>query len=477
LQRMKINKDMRNSIIIVLMSCCITFPAWTQSLDDYLVIAGENNPELKAYYQEYLAAMEIAPQVGSLPDPELSVGIFPMPMERFMGNQVADIRLMQMFPWFGMLATQKEEAKYMAQAKYSLFLNAKNQLFYQVKDSWYELYAIQEQIRISQENLEYLKKYETLALSKFRAASAGNSPKSAMPQNSTNTQTVSSGSSGMSSMGNSQPMSTASPQAMNSGMSNNGIGMSDVLRIRMQIRELESSIETLKDQLTPVQIKFNKLLNREIQAPIAIPEKLEATALIWDKMVVLDSITTHNPMLQMYESELSALDQQEKMARLDGRPMFGAGVNYMPFQPRPEGNMLMGGNDMIMPMVTMTLPIYRKKTQSRIKETNYLKEATVLRKERESNMLAMEWSMAIRDLEDANRKVKLYQEQTELANQKLNLVLTSFTSNGKDFEEVLATQQILLDYQLKAILAIVQQHKSLALLESLGTGNLSGLND
>ena len=110
------------------------------------------------------------------------------------------------------------------------------------------------------------------------AASAGNSPKSAMPQNSTNTQTVSSGSSGMGSMGNSQPMTTSSPQAMNSGMSNNGIGMSDVLRIRMQIRELESSIETLKDQLTPVQIKFNKLLNREIQAPIAIPEKLDATA-------------------------------------------------------------------------------------------------------------------------------------------------------------------------------------------------------
>ncbi len=73
-----------------------------QSLDDYLIKTAENNPELKAAYHDYLAASERGNQV-SLPDPELQVGFFFRPIVRFMGNQHADIRLMQMFPWFGML--------------------------------------------------------------------------------------------------------------------------------------------------------------------------------------------------------------------------------------------------------------------------------------------------------------------------------------------------------------------------------------
>lgn len=468
---------MNKTIIIGLLYCFALSISKAQSLEDYLIIAGENNPELKAYYQEYLASMEIAPQVGSLPDPELSAGIFFSPMERFMGNQVADIRLMQMFPWFGMLGTQKEEAKYMAEAKYRLFLNAKNQLFYQVKDTWYELYAVQEEIRISRENLEYLKKYETLALSKFRAASSGPTAPQTMNSSKPAAQSSSS-SSGMSGMNSSNASSSTSPsaQSMGSSMPAGSVGMSDVLRIRMQIKELENTVQTLKERLLPLKVKFNSLLNREINTEIQLPQNLESTELIWNKMAVLDSITNNNPMLAMYDAELEALNQQEKMAKLEGKPMFGAGVNYMPFQPRPEGNMLMGGNDMVMPMVTMTLPIYRKKINAKVKETNLLKEATALRKEKEGNMLAMEWAIAFQDLEDANRKIQLYQEQTELANQTLNLVLTAFSANGKDFEEVLETQQILLDYQLKTIAAIVQQHKSLALLESLGTGNLTGLN-
>ena len=52
-------------------------------------------------YFEYQAALQKVPQVGGLPDPELNLGVFLSPMELVEGKQVADIRLMQMFPWFG----------------------------------------------------------------------------------------------------------------------------------------------------------------------------------------------------------------------------------------------------------------------------------------------------------------------------------------------------------------------------------------
>ncbi|TFV97424.1 TolC family protein [Algoriphagus kandeliae] len=412
-----------------------------QSLDDYLVLAGENNPELKAFYQEFLAALEKAPQVGTLPDPELNAGIFFSPMERFMGNQLADIRLMQMFPWFGTLGTRKEAANLQAEARYQLFLDAKNKLFYEVKSTWFELYRIHKEIEINRENLEYLKEYERLALVKYSSSS------------------------------NQSSLSDMS-------ISNTGSGtqMSDILRIRMQQLELNNSILTLEDELIPLQIKFNQLLNRDIHEEISSLDTLEPTELLTDKMVLLDSIQASNPILANFDAQYAALEQEERMARLEGRPMLGAGIDYMPFQPRTEGNMMIGGRDMIMPMVSISLPIYRKKTDSKIKETELLRQATLLRKEKEQNMLAMEWANAIRDLENANRKIQLYQEQKEIAKQTLKLLTTSFTANGNGLEDVLAVQQQLLDFQLKEINAIVIQHQSLAKLESLLSNDISSLN-
>ncbi|MDP4269908.1 MAG: transporter, partial [Bacteroidota bacterium] len=85
---------------LIVMFFCIS--AYGQdSLSLYLSMAAKNNPAVLQKFTEYKAALQKVPQVGSLPDPELNVGVFLSPMELIGGNQVADIKLMQMFPWFG----------------------------------------------------------------------------------------------------------------------------------------------------------------------------------------------------------------------------------------------------------------------------------------------------------------------------------------------------------------------------------------
>ena len=83
------------------------------------------------------------------------------------------------------------------------------------------------------------------------------------------------------------------------------------------------------------------------------------------------------------------------------------------------------------------------------------------------------WSTALRDLDDATRRTKLYREQTDLARQTLNLLMTSYATDGRDFEEVLRVQQQLLDYQLKLITSIVDQHVTIAMLENLAATELN----
>ena len=477
-----LTSDLRFRIIFSLLTAyllLLTSQGNAQTLDDYLIQAAENNPGLKASYARYEAALERTNQPG-LPDPELQAGIFFRPMERFMGNQQADLRLMQMFPWFGMIGTQKEEAKHMAQAQYQLFLEEKNQLMYQVKSTWYEMIRLQEEIRISKENLEFLQKYERLALIKYQGATGGSSGASGPSMLSSGGNMNSSTSAGASEMGgmggntNSSPSMSSPSSGLNSGgMSSSGSSMKDILQIRISMKELENTIEQLQADLQPLQIKFNQLLNREIRADIAVPLQFQPIRLNPEKIAVLDSIQANNPMLAMFDSEIEAYQQQAKMAKLDGRPMMGAGVNYMLFSPRMENGMTMGGDNMVMPMVSLSLPIYRKKVNAKIKEAELLQEATLLQKEKTSNLLAMEWANAFRDWEDAERKIRLYAGQRELTQQTLDWLITSYTANGDDFEEILRTQQQLLDYQMKEINAINLQYQSLAMLEMLSASSIS----
>jgi outer membrane protein TolC len=463
-------------LLSLLFLCSLVRIASAQSLDEYLVKAAENNPELKAYYNEYLAASEIGNQV-SLPDPELQIGFFFRPMERFMGSQQADIRLMQMFPWFGMLKAQESEADQMALARYQLFLDATNNLFYQVKTNWYTLAELEQAIRIAEENLAILRKYERMALIRFESAANQAASPSSGSMASSPTASFSTGSAKMNTMGNqaqgmpSQGKSSAmaSPAAMGS----TGPGMTDVLRIRLQINTLENDLELLNANKIPLQVELNKLMNSPREGQIAIPEPLLPFTMNLEKQAILDSITANNPMLAMYDAELLALESQKRMAKLDGRPMFGAGVNYMPFQARIEDGMSMGGNDMIMPMVTMTLPIYRKKTTAKIKEAELRQEAVRFKKENTLNQLEISWSKSIRDLEDANRKVVLYDSQLKLAKQNLSLLLTAYATNGQDFEEVLRAQQLILDYEYAKISAITRQYNAIAMLDMLSAASLT----
>jgi outer membrane protein TolC len=455
----------------------VTSETKAQSLDDYLIEAAENNPGLKASYARYQAAVERVNQ-PSLPDPELQVGVFYEPMERFMGNQTADFRLMQMFPWFGMIGTQREEANQMAKAQYQLFLAEKNQLLFQIKSTWYELIRLQEEIKISRENLEYFKKYEDLALIRFQVGASSSTaiPSTVLPKSNTSSSS-SAGSSGMNTMGGADK-TMANPTPMSSGlqptaMGNSPSGMSTVLQIRMQIIELENTIEQLQANLEPLTIKFNQLLNRNIQEQIQLPTQLEKPILTVSKQEILDSIRQNNPMLVMYDAEMAGYDQQSKMARLEGRPMLGAGVNYMTFTPRPENGMLMGGENMLMPMVNVSLPIYRRRINSKIKEVEYLKESAQLDRQKTENLLAMDWANAFRNWEESERNLRLYEEQVSLVKQQIRLLETSFTSNGAAFEEILQAQQQLLDYQLKHLNALNQQHQSLALLEALVSSSLT----
>ena len=437
-----------------------------QSLEAYLTLAGQNNPYLKAKYTEYYSALERVPQAGGLPDPELSFAMFiskeGLYMERFMGQQLSDISVMQMFPWFGSLGAAKNEATYMAQMKFASFQEARINLYHDVRSTWFKLYQVDQELKLLEQEKEILKTYEQLALTRFKTGTSGNSaPMSNNTASPTTASTSSSGNMGGMNMGNATAATPASSTSGMGGMQGGSSGsMVDVLLIQLQQKELETRMEILKASRKPLETRFNNLLKRSIAEPIVIADTLSSTSLPASLSVIQDSVIQNHPMVKMYEWDEKAREAQQRMATLMGRPMIGVGLSYMVFRPRYDEMLSenMGGENMFMPMVTVTLPIYRKKYTAQRKEAAFLQQSATQNKEAAQLDLLSELENLLNEYENSNKQLALVNEQIAITHQAIRLMTTSYSTGGSGMEEILRLRQALLNYQQQQISSITEQH-------------------
>jgi outer membrane protein TolC len=464
-------------IIFISLGCWIAASSqqYPDSLLRYLEIAAKNNPTVLQRFNEYQAALQKIPQAGGLPDPELSAGVFLTPMELVSGNQVADLRLMQMFPWFGVLRYAKDEMSLMARAKFELFRDAKLQVFYDVQRSWYELYKVQKDISISEKNIEILKLIERLALVRFKSAtleSSGTSSQAPARSSVRNSET-STGSSGMQTMGGGQSITSSSGsssmQTDAMGASSGSSGLADIYRIEIESGDLENNIALLKNQQNTIIAKFNTYLNRPVISPVYTYENIIRDSLEFSLPAVSDSMLANNPMLGMLNFEKQSLEARKKMVTRMGYPMVGFGLNYSVISKSPTamGTPDMNGKDMIMPMVVITLPIYKKKYTAMQNEAELMKSATAENYQATANSLQSEYYQAILLYQDAQRRIKLYENQFQLASKSLDLMLKSFSTSSSALTDVLRIRQQTLDYELRQVEALADFNTAIAWFKRL----------
>lgn len=383
-----------------------------QSINDYYTIAAENNPELKAKYKEFEAAMQKIPQVSSLPDPNLSMGYFISPVETRLGPQNMRFSLTQMFPWFGTLKAQKNAATLMAESKYQAFLNAKNQLYSQVATAYYPLYELLKLKDIEQENIKILESYKNIANAKFE----------------------------------------------------NGKGsLVDVLRVDIMIKDAQTNLDILTKKEPALTSWLNSILNRKYNEKIVISKDLQIMELPMEYRK--DSITT-NPILQELELKKQASEVAIEVARKQGLPKLGVGLDYV-FVGNGMNNFPDSGKDVIIPMVTVSLPIFRKKYDAAVTEAKLMQENYSFQKEAYENKLNGTYYKLVFELQKERDLLKLYEGQVITLSKSLSLLFAYYSNANKDFEEVLRMQQELLKYQKLQLSSISTFHVKLAELDYL----------
>lgn len=402
------------SITIALLTAA-SLPA--QNLDTYLQLALENNPGIKAQNTEVQAALQKIPQVGALPDPQVDASFFISPMMLPMGNQLGSISAMQMFPWFGTREAMRNEAAQMAQVKQQAIRVTENELRFRVKSAWYPLLELEAQLKVQREKLRVLETDKELATFKFQH---GQAP------------------------------------------------MADAIRADIMIDEVKTEIELLEQKRQPLVAVFNLVLNRAADTPLPVSERLPEPAATAEARPA-DPVAG-NPALAVFDQQIRAAEAEQQVAETMRKPMISAGLQYMPLVKRKSHDIHIEpntGRDMIMPMVSVTIPIWRKKYDAAVEERRLMQLAYTDMKQGMQNELGAMYEMTRYEMGKATRMIELLNMQMNKTQQVVDLLLAAYRNDGQDFEEILRLQQQLFRYQSEKISAQTEYQLALVQLDYL----------
>lgn len=375
-----------------------------QNLPAYFEIIAGNNPGLQSKYKEFESALQRTAQVTSLPEPTLSIGYFISPVETRVGPQRARFSLTQMFPWFGTLELQGEMATLMAEAKFQNFLDYRNQLYYKSSMSYFPLLELEELLKIEKENIRILESYKIISNVKFQ---------------------------------------------------NGKVGMVDVLRVDIMLKKAVTDTLILSKKRKPLAANLNLLMNRDQNTALNIEDSLRVPVI---PLYEGDDMFVQNPNIQRLELQGQTSKKAELLAEKQRYPKIGAGLDYVMVRKRTDMNLPKNGRDILMPMVSVSLPIFKEKYKAAEREAQLMQEAYAFEKEDVTNQLKSRFEMLWYELETQKDLLDLYNRQTATTRQSLDILLTAYGNSGKEFEELLRMQQELLMFQKQEVKSINQMN-------------------
>lgn len=396
----------------LLMLISVSNEAFSQTtLDEYVQVAVEQNPGIKARFSDYMAALERVPQVGALPDPQVAFAYFIQPVETRVGPMQYRISASQMFPWFGTLSAKQDLASQQAKATFEQFQEAKSKLINEVRSTYYNLFFNHKAIQITRENLDILHVFGQLAGSKVEAGLASSL---------------------------------------------------DQYRIAMEVGDLENQLARLKDQQMALQVMFGNLLNINNKEVISVSDTLVNADFTLSKQALLDTIYANNHLLKSISLQHEALEFRKTVARKAGLPNIQVGMEYTFIGKGP--NNLEGTDAFVFPQIGLTIPLYRNKYKAMASEVMYQQESLEFEKEEKQNLLETMLENGWNDLRDAKRRITLFQSQLQLADKSLELLETDYANGKQSFEEILRMERKRLMYSLELEKARTDKHTAVAFL-------------
>ncbi|MEQ6122601.1 TolC family protein, partial [Pseudotenacibaculum sp. MALMAid0570] len=215
--------------------------------------------------------------------------------------------------------------------------------------------------------------------------------------------------------------------------------------------DLEQLIEVLEQQFLSEQTQVNTLLNREKNFKIEVLDSLVMPKSL--DVVSTDNLSLH-PELLKYDKLYKSVEQSELLNQKEQKPMIGFGLDYVAVSERPNMSFSDNGKDIVMPMVSLSIPIFNKKYSSKTKQNQLKQEELLFDKQARQNKLMGMLDVAINERVASKISFDTYKRNLEKADNAEQILLKSYESGTINFNDVLDIQELQLKFQMKQIEAI-----------------------
>jgi len=371
-----------------------------QQLETLIEEGLANNPEIQIFELKYQVAKEKVNEANTLPNTQIGLGYFVSEPETRTGAQRFKVSAKQMLPSFGSITARENYATSLADAVYEDVVIAKRKLVASISQSYYNLYALKEKQTVLKENIELLNTYEELALTTIEVGKAS---------------------------------------------------VVDVLRLQMRQNELEQLKQILGQDYLAGQTLLNKLLNREKNSKILIDSEL--TMLPENTLINSGNLALH-PELLKYEKLYQSVEKSELLNQKESNPMFGIGLDYIAVSERSNMSFSDNGKDIVMPMVSISIPIFNNKYKSKTKQNELLQKEINFQKQNKLNRLETVLDKAVKKSNSARISYSTQAKNLKQAKDAETILVKNYETGTIDFNDILDIQELQLKFQINQIESI-----------------------
>jgi outer membrane protein TolC len=391
------NLDKEFRIILFFIVVLVSLKGTAQELQSLINEALKNNPAIQKFELQYQIASEKVNEANTLPNTDFSAGYFVSEPETRTGAQRFRVSIKQMMPWFGTITSRENYVASMADAKYEDIVIVKRKMITSVSQSYYNLYANYAKQEVLIENIHLLKTYEKLALTAVEVGKAS---------------------------------------------------VVDVLRLQMRQNEMQQLKDILSQQFLSEQTTFNKFLNRDKNINVIVFNSLDLPSEDFDSNT--DNLAVH-PELLKYDKLYQSIRQSELLNQKENNPMIGFGFDYVNVTERPNMDFSDNGKDIVMPMLSVSIPIFNSSYKSKTIQNKLQQEEILAQKQERLNGLETLLDTAINERISARIS---YNTQTKNLTQAKNaeeILIKNYETGTIDFKDVLDIQELQLKFQINTI--------------------------
>lgn len=392
-----------------------------ENVEDYLRIAAMQNAGLETAFEQWKVSLAQVPQFKAIPDPKFTYSYFIREIETRTGPQKQKFSIVQTFPWFGVIESRTDIAAAKAKAAYQNYEAIKLELFYSVKNSFYEYAYLGRAIDIARQNVELLKYLEEVARTRY-AASVGSHP--------------------------------------------------DIIRAQIELAILEDKLKSIEKLQEPIIAGLNALLNRKSDSLLPIPKIEKNTPVKLDKQVLIENMISMNPKLCELDFEIASAKAGVELAKKRFYPDLSIGLDWIQTDESKMAGIEDSGQDPIIAMFTINIPIWTENYKAAELQARAQARVLSAKKQQSSNDLLAQFEKYFYQFEDSSRKMSLY-ENTLIprAQEMLEASEAAYKAGTVDFSNLIDSQRTLLEFKLSYEREFTRHMQKLAGLEML-TGEL-----